>query len=367
MHIVHLSSVHSALDPRIRMKQLGTVSRAGWEATFVSGDLSESGNDGISVIKIWPGNKRRSLRLILTAPLLIFRALFIKADIYHLHDPELLAWAWILKIKRVPLVYDIHEDYLTSIRQKEWIPKSIRSLCAKLAASAEQAASRLCHLIIAERYYKRRFPGSIPILNYPSKKHAAKEPSFSAESRQLLYTGNITEDRGALHMAALAVARPDLDLVLVGRCDGVLAEKIFRMIGSGKNMKIIGIDSYIPHDKIREYYEYHRWLAGLAIFPDTDDHRDKELTKFFEYMAAGLPIIASKFPSWQRLIEKYQVGICVDPENTKEIGDKIDYLLYHPEQALEMGRKGQEAVRYELNWETEGSRLIEFYKTLSNA
>src|SRR5690625_6021755 len=57
----------------------------------------------------------------------------------------------------------------------------------------------------------------------------------------------------------------------------------------------------------------HNWLAGIALFPPTEHYMKKELTKFFEYMNAGLPIICSHFPQWKTFIDKYNCGIAVDP------------------------------------------------------
>src|SRR5690625_7556260 len=77
-------------------------------------------------------------------------------------------------------------------------------------------------------------------------------------------------------------------------------------------------------DLIEEMYLSKRWLAGIAIFPPTEHYKKKELTKFFEYMNAGLPIICSDFPVWKQFINKYECGITVDPYNETEIKNALD-------------------------------------------
>lgn len=62
----------------------------------------------------------------------------LKADVYHFHDPELLPVAWLLKNRRNHVIYDIHEDYITSMLQKEYVPKPLRKFAAKAYKKMEQ-------------------------------------------------------------------------------------------------------------------------------------------------------------------------------------------------------------------------------------
>ena len=70
----------------------------------------------------------------------------------------------------------------------------------------------------------------------------------------------------------------------------------------------------------------------------------------FEYMAAQLPVIASNFPLWKNIIEENNVGICVDPDSTKEIEDAILILLNNKKLAKEMGERGRKLVEEKYNW-----------------
>src|SRR4029077_1164872 len=75
--------------------------------------------------------------------------------------------------------------------------------------------------------------------------------------------------------------------------------------------------------------------------------------KFVEYMGAGLPAIASSFPLWRKMLEGIDCAIFVDPMNVEEIAKAMEYLLTHPREAEEMGRRGQAAVAKYFNWNTE--------------
>ena len=83
--------------------------------------------------------------------------------------------------------------------------------------------------------------------------------------------------------------------------------------------------------------------------------------KLFEYMGAGLPVIASNFPFWRKLLEGIDCAIFVDPKNVREIAWAIEYLLTHPEEAERMGRQGQAAVASQFNWNREAQKLVDLY------
>ena len=127
-------------------------------------------------------------------------------------------------------------------------------------------------------------------------------------------------------------------------------------------MIITGVNQYIPKSEIDNHYMNQEWLAGIALFPPTEHYKKKELTKFFEYMNAGIPIICSDFPVWKQFVEKYQCGIAVNPYNDEEIKKAIQFLRKNPQKAKEMGLNGQKAVRTELNWETQGEKLCDWYE-----
>ena len=130
------------------------------------------------------------------------------------------------------------------------------------------------------------------------------------------------------------------------------------------NLKIEGIDQFIEKEVIEDRYLQTNWLAGIALFPPTEHYMKKELTKFFEYMNAGLPIICSNFPVWEKFMETYQCGIAVDPYDEEAIKKAISYLKNNPEEAKRMGENGKRAVAEELNWYTEEQKLISWYHEL---
>jgi len=84
----------------------------------------------------------------------------------------------------------------------------------------------------------------------------------------------------------------------------------------------------------------------------------------FEYMCAGVAVIASDFPLWKDIVEQNCCGICVNPLNVEEIAKTIDWFVSHPEDARRMGENGRRAVLEKYNWQSEAEKLFNFYETM---
>ena len=84
--------------------------------------------------------------------------------------------------------------------------------------------------------------------------------------------------------------------------------------------------------------------------------------KLFEYMAAGLPVVASNFPLWKEIIEGNECGLCVDPLDPRAIAQAIEHLIINPGEAQRMGENGQRAVLEKYNWEKESVKLLKLYE-----
>src|SRR5690606_27557753 len=108
-------------------------------------------------------------------------------------------------------------------------------------------------------------------------------------------------------------------------------------------------------------------LVGLVILHPEPNYVDLQSTKLFEHMGAGIPSIASNFPSWLTIVDEVGCGICVDPLNPTEVAAAIDYLVARPELAAEMGRKGRAAVVERFNWEIEEQKMLSLYNAIGTA
>lgn len=367
--VVHITTVHHPYDPRIYYKQCMSLAESGYDVTLIAQDTRDKTEvNNINHIRLKTYNSRWK-RMLFGVWDAYKKAKAAKGDIYVFHDPELIVVASWLKRKNNIVIYDIHEDYVTSILQKNYLSSTLRTFAARGYKLIEKFFTRNMEKSLAEKYYKDMYPNGTCILNYPlmNKEFLEYDRATKPLSNKVLYTGNVNGDRGAFIHANIPNINRNIQVQYVGKCVKPVAHQIMDVAKENKdNIQIMGIDQFIVKEDMEKMYTKENWLAGIAIFPPTEHYMRKELTKFFEYMNVGLPIVCSNFPVWKEFIEKYECGIVVDPYNEQEINEAFQKLIDNPEIGYEMGRNGKRAVASELNWEAEKGKLLDWYDQLLN-
>ena len=119
---------------------------------------------------------------------------------------------------------------------------------------------------------------------------------------------------------------------------------------------------WIPYEEVYQHLQIAD--IGLVLFHPVPNHIRAMPNKLFEYMAAGLPVIASNFPLWKEIVGGNKCGLTVNPLNSQEIAKAIEYLLEQPELRRKMGENGRRAVEEKYNWEQEAEKLLAVYERL---
>jgi glycosyltransferase involved in cell wall biosynthesis len=365
MRIAHLTTVHDRRDPRIFGKQARSAAAAGYQVTlFVADGRGAVEQDGVRIIDLGVASFARLGRMLF-APWRALGALRRwRPDIVQIHDPELLPLALLLRaLGERAVIVDVHEDNVAFARQKGYLPGWLRQLAAALVALLEGLAKRWLSVVIAEPAYAARFPNATLVSNYPAlaafdADPAAVPPELAAlaavEAPILIYTGNVTLERGALEHARLLRRLPQVHVALVGYTQLEVAEAARRAAGEGRDrLHLIGVGSYVDHAILRAAMRLPNVLAGLALFPRDPFYDEKELTKFFEYMAVGIPTLASDSPTWTRLLEReVACGVTVDPQDDAAVAAVVEGWLADPSRAQALGARGRAVVRQRFSWES---------------
>lgn len=86
----------------------------------------------------------------------------------------------------------------------------------------------------------------------------------------------------------------------------------------------------------------------------------------FEYMAAGLPVVATDIRLWEDILRETKSGITVDIRNIKSIEIEIENLLNDTKKLELMAKSGRKAVENKYNWKKEERKLLVLYGRLLN-
>lgn len=368
--VVHLTTVHDRSDPRIFRKECRSLARAGYDVTLVVSDgKGNETKDGVKILDAGPRPKNRLLRMTKATWKVCRLARKTGAQIAHFHDPELIPAGWLLRMRGKQVIYDVHEDYSTAALIKAYIPRPVRGILSWIIRHLEPALCKPFHIVIAEKYYAERFPKGLPVLNYPLLEDLAAGKADTpdlVDAPRLLYTGNITEARGAYNHVNLLKLNPDVHLYMIGRCSPDLAKQLRQRAGKDKDrLYIVGEGEYVPFDTIISYYAAGGWTAGLALFPPSPHYLKKEPTKLFEYMAFGIPVLASNFPAWRDLVESSGSGLVADPGNPNALKDALSFLTESPEETRQMGERGKNSVLTTYSWEMESRKICSLYELLN--
>lgn len=367
--VCHITSVHKRYDGRIFKKQCITLSSQGYDVSLIVNDsFPDEVKNGIKIFSTDYHPQSRILRFVKSGKKLLEKALEINADIYHLHDPDLLIIGNKLKKMGKKVIFDSHEDYPSDIASKEWIPGILRKPISKGYELFEKVSLKNYDAIITvsphivERL-KTINPNSYVVTNYPILQSGTSSHQLNKEfqGKTICFAGAIHKDWGH-HLVIEAIEMINGSrYILVGPS----TENYLSQLKQSKSWSKVDYRGVVAPTEVQEIYKessigiavhYSDSLAGKGTLGNT---------KLFEFMEAGLPIVCSKYPLWNEIIEKYKCGISVDPHNVKEIKEAIEYIIEHPSEAKQMALNGMKAVRCEYNWDTQKPVLLDIYKLLS--
>jgi glycosyltransferase involved in cell wall biosynthesis len=366
--VAHLTSAHPRNDTRIFIKQCRTLAAHGYAVTLVVADARGGEfRDGVRIVDAGrlPG---RINRIFTTTRRVFERAAALDADIYHLHDPELIPAG--LKLKRLgkTVIFDSHEDTPRQILGKPYLGRVSRHvLSAAFSVFERYACSRFDGIITATPFIRDTFlkinPNTVDVNNFPMIGELDAAIPWSNKRAEICYVGGIGAIRGIRELVqAGALLRSPARLNLVGQFSEPAVEAEVMAHAGWARVNPLG---FLDRAGVRDVMM--RSVAGVVAFHPLPNHLDAHPTKMFEYMSSGIPVIASNFPLWRDIIEGNQCGLCVDPHDPKAIAAAIDYLVAHPDIARRMGENGRKAVLEKYNWSVQAGRLTDFYGALPHA
>jgi glycosyltransferase involved in cell wall biosynthesis len=296
---------------------------------------------------------------------LFFFLLFNKSNLLIANDLDTLLPCFLVsKIKRIPLVYDSHE-YFCGVPELEK-----NHIARKIWLAIEKwIFPRLDHVFtvndsIAD-LYKKQYKKEVKVVrNIPLKQHSIvsktkQDLGLASDKKILLLQGaGINVDRGVEELIIAMQWVNNAVLLIIGGGDVIESLKI-------KALQLNLNDSirFIPKLPFDELYNYTK-LADLGLTLDKDtniNYRFSLPNKLFDYIHAGIPVLASDLIEIKKIIEKYEIGEILSDHQPKHIALHINCLLADEIKLAEY-RKNTNFADEALSWENEEKELINVYK-----
>lgn len=369
--VCHVSSVHPRYDIRIFYKECISLVKAGYDVTLIVADgKPDEVNNSVKIVSVPVVFKSRFKRILRSSKIMYKKAIEIDAEIYHLHDPELLPLASKLKKAGKKVIFDSHEDYVAQIKIKDYIPYILRYLFSEVYKAYETYVSKKIDAVIIPC----TFSGGVDIFQNRTKitevisttplleefYYRYNEYESKRDFRSVCYVGNLSYARGITNLIKAAY-NANVRLILGGK----FSPNDYQIkLSEMPEYACVDYRGHLTREEVYKVYEESTIGASIMLNMGEYNKEDILATKVYEYMAMGLPVVISRSHCTDTVLKKYKFGIAVEPGKIEEITNAIKFLIDNPDKAKEMGVNGRCAVYEEYNWGVDEKKLISLYRKL---
>lgn len=373
--IIFLQSGPQAHHPRHHYRLASSLAQAGYDVmTMAPRDLSPGQTDAVPV-EYLPSRGTRLARM-LSAPLSVVAVARQRPVAVHVVSLDLLPWAVLLqRFGRCIVVYDSNDEHDSMMLIKEWLPSPVRPVLQRVVRRLEPwLAARLSAATTAlpatQAKFERANVRSVLVRNFPPASltdTAQRGPSFDYD---VLVGGSLPEDQIPL-LAETAT--------WLGRL-GFSKARWFVAARNYGPAECALLESTLRERGVREAFELRydvpfaqmaqvtaRSRVGLLLYPGAVNYESRIPLRIFEYMAWGLPFVASDLPTTAQFTREHGVAELVPAGDACGYAAAIAGLLANPAKQASMSARGPVAVREHYNWGSESRKLIDLYERLVGA
>lgn len=363
--ICHVTSSHNQNDTRIFKHECVSLANAGYDVCLVAEGKSNE-IEGVSIIGAGFIPKDRWERLTKFKKKILRMVTEIEADIYHLHDPELLPLGVSLSKQGKKVIFDAHEEYTSYIVEKKYIPVIIRKIMQAIFNIYYKRAVHLFDGVISAAEDRngpiinncRRL---VTVGNYPVA-NLNRDDNFDRDAWTIVFAGGITEQWSHEMIVGCLDKLPKVRYELCGGSSEEYLHKLEQLPGWAQ----VNYHGIVSHGSVCRLLK--KATIGVALCQPSNNTNGMRgtlaNTKLFEMMNASLPVICTSFSLWAEIVNKYHCGICIDPNNEEAFVRAVHFLLDNPDEAKKMGANGRYAVLHEYNWKTQEEKLLSLYKSI---
>jgi glycosyltransferase involved in cell wall biosynthesis len=286
--------------------------------------------------------------------------LFQKSELLWANDLDTLLPNFLIsKIKKVPLIYDSHE-YFTGV--PELLNRPLKRKIWKVVEKRIFPRLKTVFTVndsIADLYENEYGIRPVVVRNVPERYHRLEKTDRRAlglpqEKRILILQGSgINVDRGAEEMVEAMQYVRNAVLLIAG--SGDVLPKLKEIV---KKKKLQDRVIFLPRQPYKKLMQYTSVAdLGLTLDKDTNiNYRYSLPNKIFDYLQAGIPVLASSLPEIRKIIETYEVGDFIPNHDPEQMAKKVNEIFSDSARLKRWKQNTQRAAR-ELNWENESQIL----------
>lgn len=292
---------------------------------------------------------------------LFFYLFFRKYDYILANDLDTLPACYtVSRMKRTPLIYDSHEYFVETpeLQGRTFVQSFWRAIEKFILPSLKNAIT--VSNPIAEAY-KINYGISMQVMrNLPSlyREFIEEKVSFPTENKVILYQGVLNPGRGIKPMIEALKFLDKVDLVIIGFGK---VEQELKDFTVEKGMKDrVHFLGRLAYEKLPNYAK----IADIGMVLEQPIGKSFEFSlpnKLFDFIHAGLPIIASPLVEVKNIIEEYKVGVLIENHNPRHIAEKVSKLIRDEVLRKEI-IESQKVAKQKLNWENDVKVLDNFFK-----
>ncbi|MGG0237411.1 glycosyltransferase [Bacillus rhizoplanae] len=349
---------------RIAMKNIATIATFG---LFVMLGIWKFPIVTVSLLLLAFLLSQRKVATLFVRGAILFRmiraGLKKKYDIYHSNDLNTLPQGFICAkiMRRKKLIYDSHE-----------VQTSRTGYNSNIYGIMEKFFIKFCDVMIMENHTRAKYTeelyGFYPkvIHNYPFVSRPELSKSIDLHGLLnilrnepiLLYQGGIQTGRGLDKLVQAVPLFKRGVVVFIG--DGRIKPELQQMV---QDMKLEDRVKFLPKVPVQDliHYTKNAYLGFQVLNNVCFNHYSASSNKLFEYMMSGVPVVACRFPEIQGVVEKENIGVCVDSHDPVSIAEGVNYLLDHPEERGKM-KENCFTAREKYNWNEEKRAFMDIYK-----
>lgn len=263
-------------------------------------------------------------------------------------------------IKSTDLVYDSHELFSEGpeLQGRKFVQGFWRRLENYFLPKIKKSYTVSQSIV---EFYDDKYQNKMGLIrNIPLKKDVLEvdEVRFPTKNRTILYQGVLNPGRGLKPMIKALEFIDNLDLIIIGY--GKVEDELKTFVSENKMNNRVYFLGRVSRDKLFNYTK-QATLGMVLEEPLGLSFKYSLPNKLFDYIHAGIPIIAGNLPEISRIINTYKVGVIVNDYAPKTIAKTIQNLLKDDALLSEI-KKNQQKAKEVLCWEIESKKLDNYFK-----